>query len=67
MTPKEAVLKLKLFGLSDHAIAVAVGVTQPTIYRLRKDAAANPSWTVGNAVIEMARRTVAEAGEPAGE
>lgn len=53
MSPQEAVEILIARGWTEAAIAEAIGVTQPTVNRIKTGS--KPSWEVGAAVIALAK------------
>lgn len=52
-TPKEAVETLLERGWTEAAIAEEVGVTQPTINRIKTGTI--PGWDVGRAIVDLAK------------
>lgn len=53
MSPKEAVEILLARGWTEAAIAEVVGVSQPTINRIKSGA--RPAWDTGVAIVALAK------------
>jgi len=56
MNPRTAVETLRALGWSDNRIAVEVGVTQPTIWKIRSTAAGKTNYELGAALVALAKR-----------
>lgn len=56
MNPRTAVETLRALGWSDNRIAVEVGVTQPTIWKIRSTSAGRTSYELGAALVALAKR-----------
>jgi len=55
MNPTHAIEQLRAARLTEKAIALRVGVTQPTINRIRHGVM-QPSWETGEALIRLAKK-----------
>jgi hypothetical protein len=53
MTPKYAVESLLARGWTESSIATAVGVTQPTVNRIKNGVV--PAWDTGECLIALAK------------
>lgn len=61
MNPKTAIETLRSLGWSDNRIAVAVGVTQPTIWKLRSYRDRGANFELGTALVRLAKREARKA------
>lgn len=66
MNPKTAVETLRSLGWSDNRIAVAVNVTQPTIWKIRNYPARSANYELGSALVRLAKRESRKANQPVG-
>lgn len=53
MKPSEAIARLRTAGMTEQAIAVAVGARQSTINRIRHEQM-QPTYALGKALVDMA-------------
>jgi len=58
MTPKYAVETLIARGWTEAAIAEAIGVSQPTVHRVKNGII--PAWDTGSALVELAKNEKAK-------
>ena len=57
MNPSEAIAHLKRAGLTEVAIAAKVGSRQSTINRIGNGVLKEPSYRIGKALVDLAKRT----------
>ena len=62
MTPTEAIRTLMATGMTEAAIATAVGVSQGTVNKIKRGDM-QPSWPTGQKLVELARATIPAAND----
>ena len=55
MTPSQAISALVEHGMPEASIAAAVGVSQPSINRIRREVM-QPNYELGSALVALAKR-----------